>query len=312
MTTRTIGTLDVSTVGLGCNNFGWHIDADRSQAVVDAALDAGITLFDTADVYGEGESERFLGRALGARRDDVLIASKFGYDKDEGGGAPDYVRQACEASLERLGTDRIDLYYLHKPDPATPVAETIGALADLKAEGKIREFACSNVDADGLREAEDAADGARFEAVQNEFSLLHRAPAENGVLDACRELGVAFVPYFPLKSGLLTGKYRKGDVPEGSRLSGQEGSAFKGMGDQLLTDENLDVVERLVAFSEARGHTVLELAFSWLLAHDPVASVIAGATKPSQIRANAKAAEWTLSDDDLAEIDRITRAAQPA
>jgi len=312
MNTRSIGSLSVSTIGLGCNNFGWHIDADQSQAVVDAAIDAGITLFDTADVYGEGESERFLGKALGSRRGDVLIASKLGYDKDEGGGDPAYVRQAAEASLKRLGTDVIDLYYLHKPDPATPIAETIGALAELKAEGKIREFAASNFDAGQLRAAEAEAEGARFQALQNEFSLLHRDPIANGVLETARELEVAFVPYFPLKSGLLTGKYRRGDVPEGSRLSGQEGSHFKGMGERLLTEENLDIVEQLIAFSESRGHTILELAFSWLLAHEPVASVIAGATKPSQIESNAKAAEWTLTADDLAEIDRITQAAEVA
>jgi len=306
MKTRPIGSLVASTVGLGCNNFGWHIDAEQSQKVVDAALDAGITMFDTADVYGEGASERFLGEALGDRRDQVLIASKFGWNKDEGGGSAEYVEQACEASLQRLGTDRIDLYYLHKPDPATPVAETIGALAELKAAGKIREFACSNVDADQLREADDAAGEARFEAVQNEYSLLHRAP-EGQVLDACRDLDVAFVPYFPLKSGLLTGKYRRDDVPEGSRLGGRDGSHFDGMGDRLLTEENLDVVERLIQFSRERGHSLLELAFSWLLAHGPVTSVIAGATTPEQIRSNVDATGWQLTDEERATVDRITR-----
>ena len=306
MKTRSIGSLSASTVGLGCNNFGWHIDDDESREVVEAALDAGITLFDTADVYGDGASERFLGKALGDRRDQVLIASKFGWNKDEGGGAPEYVEEACEASLQRLGTDRIDLYYQHKPDPATPVAETIGALAELKEAGKIRAFACSNIDADQLREADDAAGEHRFDAVQNEYSLLHREP-EHGVLDACRDLDVAFVPYFPLKSGLLTGKYRRDDVPEGSRLGGREGSHFDGMGEQLLTEKNLDVVERLIDFSRERGHSLLELAFSWLLAHGPVASVIAGATKPEQVRSNAGAAGWELTDEERATVDRITR-----
>ena len=308
MQTRSIGSLTVSTVGLGCNNFGWHIDEATSQTVVDAALDAGITHFDTAELYGEGASEAFLGRALGSRRDEVVIATKFGYrsgDGPTGKGAPDAVRAACEGSLRRLGTDRIDLYYLHRPDPATPIADTLGALADLVTEGKVREVGCSGFSADQLREAEAAATGVRFVAVQNEYSLLHREP-EDGMLDACHEADVAFVPYFPLKSGLLTGKYRKGDAPpEGSRLGGAEGSRFQSMGDALLTPANLDTVERLIAFSEARGHTILDLAFAYLLAHEPVARVIAGATKPSQIGGNVAAAAWTLSPDDLAEVDAV-------
>ncbi|WP_420456384.1 aldo/keto reductase [Rubrivirga sp.] len=311
MTSRSIGSLDVSTVGLGCNNFGWHIDEVTSQQVVDAALDAGITHFDTAELYGEGASEAFLGRALGARRDDVVIATKFGYrggDDDAGQARPEAVRQACEGSLRRLATDRIDLYYLHRPDPDTPVADTLGTLADLVAEGKVREVACSGLSVDQLREAEAAATGVRFVAVQNEYSLLHREP-EAGTLDACRELGVAFVPYFPLKSGLLTGKYRRGDAPpQGSRLGGKEGSRFKGMGNSLLTDDNLEAVERLIGWAEARDHTILDLAFSYLLAHGAVASVIAGATQPSQVHGNVAAAGWTLTDDDLAEVDALLGA----
>ena len=312
MDTRRIGRLEVSTVGLGCNNFGWHIDEAASQAVVDAALDAGITHFDTAESYGEGASEAFLGRALGPRRDDVVIASKFGHipaGGDGGQAAPEKVREAVEASLRRLGTDRIDLYYLHRPDPDTPVADTLGAMSRLVEEGKVREIACSGFSAAQLREAEAAATGARFEAVQNEFSLLHREPTENGVLEACRDLDVAFVPYFPLKSGLLTGKYRKGDADAEGRLNAESGK-FSGMGDSHLTEGNLDAVERLVAFSEERGHTILDLAFSWLLAHGPVASVIAGATKPSQVRANAEAAGWQLSGADLEALDEVL--AQPA
>ncbi len=308
MDTRPIGSLSVSTVGLGCNNFGWHIDEAASRAVVDAALDAGINHFDTADVYGDGQSEEMLGRALGDRRDEVVIATKFG---NRTGGAPENVRRSVEASLRRLGTDRIDLYYLHKPDPGTPIADTLGALYDLVQAGKVREIACSNLSPDQLRAAEEAAgDGTWFVALQNEYSLLHRAP-EDGTLEACERLGLAFVPYFPLKSGLLTGKYRKGDTaPSGSRLSGEENSYFTSMGDKLLTEENLDLVERLIAFSESRDHPILDLAFSWLLAQSPVASVIAGATKPEQVRANVAAAGWQLTDDDLAEVDAIT--GQPA
>ena len=295
----------VSTVGLGCNNFGWHIDEPASREVIHAALDAGITHFDTADVYGSGESEAILGRALGARRKDIVLASKFG---NRTGGSPENVRRSIEASLTRLGTDVIDLYYLHKPDADTPIADTLGALGRLVEEGKVREIACSNFSPAQLREAEEASGEVRFAAVQNEYSLLHREP-EEGTLEACRDLGLAFVPFFPLKSGLLTGKYRKGDTPEAGRLSGQEGSYFEKMGDKLLTEDNLDTVERLIAWAEQRGHTILDLAFSWLLAHEPVASVIAGATKPSQVRSNVEAASWQLSEADLAEVDDLL--AQP-
>ncbi len=307
MDTRTIGRLPVSTVGLGCNNFGWHIDDKAATAVVHAALDAGITHFDTAEVYGEGRSEEMLGRALGARRSEAIVATKFGHGT---GATPETVRRSVESSLRRLGTDCVDLYYLHKPDPDTPIADTLGALARLVDEGKVREIACSNLSPEQLRDAEAAATGARFVALQNEFSLLHRDPGTNGVLDACRDLGLAFVPYFPLKSGLLTGKYRRGDAPpEHSRLSGEAGSRFEGMGERLLTDDVLDTVERLIAFAEEREHTILDLAFSWLLAHAPVASVIAGATKPQQVHANAAAASWTLSPDDLAAVEDLLEVA---
>ncbi len=313
MDTRRIGSLEVSAVGLGCNNFGWHIEEAASQGVVDAALDAGITHFDTAESYGDGASETFLGCALGDRRDAVTIATKFGHipaGAPGGQATPEAVRQSAEASLRRLGTDRVDLYYLHRPDPRTPIADTLGALSRLVEEGKVREIACSGFSSRQLREAEAAATGARFVAVQNEFSLLHREPTQDGVLDACDALGLAFVPYFPLKSGLLTGKYRKGDARSADgRLTATEGK-FAGMGDGLLTEENLDAVERLVAFAEARGHTILDLAFSWLLAHGPVASVIAGATKPEQVRANVAAASWRLSPADLDAVDEIL--AQPA
>jgi len=300
----TIGSLAVSAVGLGCNNFGWRIDQAASQRVVDAALDAGVTHFDTADAYGDGASERFLGRALGSRRDDVVIATKFG---NRTGGSPANVRRSVEASLSRLGTDRIDLFYLHKPDPETPIADTLGALVELVTQGKVREIGASNLNEAQLREADAVAGDVRLVALQNEYSLLHRAP-ETGLLDACRALDVAFVPFFPLKSGLLTGKYRRGDVEAGGRLNATEGK-FASYGPEHLTPENLDAVERLIGFAEARGRAVLELAFAYLLAHDPVASVISGATTPPQVRANVAAAEWTLSADDLAELDALLSAA---
>lgn len=309
--TRKIGQLDVSVVGLGCNNFGWHIDKAATQRVVDAALEAGITLFDTADIYGDTESEVFLGRALGQRRDQAIIATKFGMKLDgvlPGGAKPETIKKAVEGSLTRLNTDVIDLYYLHTPDPDTPIQETLATLEELKKEGKIREYACSNFDAQALNEAKDKSAGSGFVAVQNEYSLLHRTP-EDGVLEACAALNMAFVPYFPLKSGLLTGKYRQKQEPsKDSRLNAPTESKFAGMGKGLLTEENLAVVEKLIEFAERQDRTILELAFSWLLSQPTVASVIAGATKPEQIHANAQAAGWKLTADDLAEIDTITRS----
>jgi aryl-alcohol dehydrogenase-like predicted oxidoreductase len=302
MDTRQIGSLEVSVVGLGCNNFGRRLDAEATSAVVDAALDAGITFFDTADVYGGTKSEEYLGRALGQRREEVVVATKFGSAVDDRrkGARPEYVRQAVEDSLRRLGTDRIDLYQLHRPDPQVPIEDTLGALDELVQVGKVREIGCSNFSADQLREAEEATreGSARFVSVQNEYSLLHREP-EGDVIPECERAGVAFVPYFPLASGLLTGKYRQGqDAPAGSRLD-------SGRGDSLLTEHNLTVVQDLIAFSERRGHTILELAFSWLLARSTVASVIAGATSPEQARSNAGAAGWRLTDAELTEVDSI-------
>jgi aryl-alcohol dehydrogenase-like predicted oxidoreductase len=301
MQRRRIGALEVSAVGMGCNNFGWRIDADETAAVVNAALDAGIDFFDTADLYGAGRSEEFLGRALGARRTEVIIATKFGHHGNEHlrGGHPDTVRQAAEDSLRRLGTDYIDLYQMHRPDPDVPIADTLGALDELVRAGKVREIGSSNFSAEQIRAADAAARGARFVSVQNEYSLLQREP-EAAVLPECERLGLAFLPFFPLASGLLTGKYRKGQpVPEGARLSDPRWE------ERMRTDERLGQVEALIAFAEARGHTVLELAFAWLLARAAVASVIAGATKPAQVHANAAAAGWALSDADLAEIDRV-------
>lgn len=306
METRRIGSLEVSTVALGCNNFGWHIDEAASREVIAAALDNGINHFDTADSYGPAQSEEILGRALKGRRDEVIIATKFGSKLDEKrqGAAPAYVKQAAEDSLRRLGTDRIDLLYLHKPDEQTPIADTLGALDELVKEGKVREIGCSNFSTAQLHEAHKAAgSGAKFSALQNEYSLLHREP-EQGILQACRELGIAFIPYFPLKSGLLTGKYSSGTKPAGARLSGKEGSYFKAMGEALLTEENLQIVQRLTAFAESKDRSIVELAISWLLAQEAVVSVIAGATKAEQVRQNAAAGNWRLSADDLAAVDQ--------
>jgi aryl-alcohol dehydrogenase-like predicted oxidoreductase len=303
MERRSIGSLEVSVAGLGCNNFGWRLDAAASTAVVEAALDAGVTFFDTADIYGDTKSEEYLGRALGGRRKDVIVATKFGLAVDErrGGARPDYVHRAAEDNLRRLGTTWIDLYQLHRPDPGVPIAETLGALDELVRAGKVREIGCSNFTVQQLREAESAVrpGHARFVSVQNEYSLLHRDP-EHDVIPECERAGMAFLPYFPLASGLLTGKYRKGrPIPTGTRLS--EGSRRT-----ALSDRNLDVVEALIEFAESRGHTLLELAISWLAAQPTVASVIAGATSPEQVRANAAAVRWHLSRQELEEVDRIT------
>lgn len=305
MQKRKIGSLEVSVVGLGCNNFGTRIDEAATVEVVGAALDAGIDFFDTADVYGRGKSEEYLGRALGGRRGAVVIATKFGSTMDEQrrGARPEYVRRAAEDSLRRLGTDYIDLYQIHRPDPEVPIADTLGALDELVRAGEVREIGCSNFSADQLREAEAAArGGARFASVQNEYSLLHRHP-EPETLPECERQGLAFLPYFPLASGLLTGKYRRGrEAPQGTRIT--EG----GWRSDVLTDENLERVEGLVAFAEGRGHTLLELAFSWLLARPSVASVIAGATSPAQVRGNAAAVGWRLTGAELAEVDATVPA----
>ncbi len=308
MNRRRIGALDVSVVGLGCNNFGRKLDAGATAKVVHTARDAGVNFFDTADIYGGTKSEEFLGKALGKDRDDLIVASKFGMVVDETrkGARPEYVRQACENSLERLGTDYIDLYQLHTPDPTVPIAETLGALDELVKAGKVREIGCSNFDVDQLREAdsETRSGAARFVSVQNEYSLFHRAPERDGVLHECATSGMAFLPYFPLASGLLSGKYRRGEPPpKGSRIG-------SGWHDELMTGENIDVVEKLIAFAESRGHTILELAFSWLLSRPMIASVIAGATRPEQIQANAAAENWIMSDAELEEVNRITPATE--
>jgi aryl-alcohol dehydrogenase-like predicted oxidoreductase len=295
MKTRRIGSLDVSVVGLGCNNFGRRIDEAQTRQVVDAAIAEGITFFDTADIYGDTKSEEFLGRAIGGRRNEVVIATKFGMeiDKERQGAHPDYVRRAAEDSLRRLGIDCIDLYQIHRPDPDVPIADTLGALDDLIRAGKVREIGCSQFSVEQMREA------GRFVSVQNEYSLLHREPERDGVLAECAATGVAFLPFFPLANGLLTGKYRRGQPAPAGRLAASWSAGE-------VDDAQLDVVEQLIAFAEARGRTILDLAFSWLLAHHVVASVIAGATRVEQLHANARAAGWELPAEELAEVDRIT------
>ncbi len=299
--TRTIGRVPVSVAGLGCNNFGRRIDEDRSLEVVLAALDAGVTTFDTAESYGDGRSEEFLGRALGARRDDAVIVTKFSYGVAEQATVEGLAR-ACDESLRRLGTDRIDVYLLHTPDEHTPISETLDGMSRLVEQGKVREIGCSNFSAEQLDEAAAAAAdrGLRgFVTVQNEYSLLEREP-ERGVIEACRRHGMSLMPYFPLASGILTGKYRRGQpAPEGSRL------ARPGM-EEYLSDERLGKAERLEEFARAHGHTLLELALSWLAGRPTVSTVIAGATTPEQVWANAAATTaWKLTDDELAEVDRI-------
>ncbi len=302
MEKRRIGSLEVSVVGLGCNNFGWRIGAEETKRVVDAAMDAGINFFDTADIYAKGESEQFLSAALGSRRNEIVLATKFGLPMDEQrqGAKPSYIRQAVEDSLRRLNTDHIDLYQLHRPDPATPISETLGALDDLVKEGKVREIGCSNFTAAQIREAEAAArsGGARFVSVQNEYSMLSRGP-EPEVLPQCQRSAIAFIPYFPLANGMLTGKYRKGQpLPAGTR-------GADGWGPKVFTPENLDRVETLIQFAESQGHTLLELAMSWLAAQPAVASIIAGAKSVEQVRQNAAAAGWRLTPEQRHKLHQI-------
>ena len=297
---RKIGSINVSLVGIGCNNFGWRTDAAGTAAVVDAAFDDGINFFDTADVYGAGQSEEFLGKALKGRRNKAIIATKFGMKMGEGkeGARPEYVREALDASLRRLQVEVIDLYQIHFPDPKTPIADTLHALNDAVKSGKVREIGCSNFSAEQMRAARDTPGPRYFVSVQNDYSLMKR-DAEAEVLPECARTGVAFLPYFPLANGLLTGKYRKGkSFPDSSR--GKD--AF---GPKVFTPENLERVEKLIAFTESHGHTLLDLAFSWLAAHPVVCSVIAGAKTADQVRANSRAASLKLTSEDLAEVASI-------
>jgi aryl-alcohol dehydrogenase-like predicted oxidoreductase len=290
--------LTASRVGLGCNNFGSRIGLEETRAVVDAALEAGVTFFDTAAVYGNGgDSERFLGEILEGRRERVVLATKFGWGRESGDGTAATARASLDESLGRLRTDWVDLYYLHKPDPGTPVAETLGALDELVRAGKVRAVGCSNFSAEQLAEADRTArelGAERFTVLQNHYSLLRRDD-DADVLPLCRELGVSYVPYFPLASGLLTGKYRRGEpAPAGTRMEGRE-----------IEDDRFDHVEECAAFARVRGHSLHELAICALASTPGIGSIIAGATKPEQVRANAAAASWRLTDEDLAELAAI-------
>jgi aryl-alcohol dehydrogenase-like predicted oxidoreductase len=296
--------LVVSVVGLGCNNFGWRLDAERSRAVVDAALATGVTLFDTAEVYGDGNSELFLGRALAGRRDEAVIATKFGRGPNTTppGGSAEYIRRAIDGSLERLGTEYIDLYQYHRPDGVTPVEETLGALDELVRAGKVRHIGSSNFSAAQAREADALARARGFErfvSAQNEYSMLVREPEED-LLPALEELGLGLIPYFPLARGLLTGKVRRGvPPPPGTRLADQ-GLGLAGGRD--VNDADWDRLEALEAFAAARGLSLLDVAIGGLAAMPAVASVIAGATSPEQVRANAAAGEWEPSAAELEEL----------
>jgi len=299
--------LKVSEVGLGCNNFGMRIDQEATQAVVDAAIEAGVTLFDTADVYGATQSEVFLGKALGKRRQEIVLATKFGMqigdDKQRSGASRRWIMRAVEDSLTRLGTDYIDLYQLHRYDADTPLDETLRALDDLVSQGKVRYIGNSNFTGWQIADADwTAAGGTRFVSAQNLFSLLERK-VEHEVLPSCEHFGLGFLPFFPLASGLLSGKYKRGEKPpEGTRLA-----AWGSRGAAALSDKNFDKVEKLTAWAEERGHTILELAFAWLLGHEAVSSVIAGATSIEQVNANAATAAWELTPEEVQEVGDLIK-----
>lgn len=307
MRTAPIGSLEVSVVGLGCNNFGRALDAEQSARVVDAALDAGMSFFDTASNYGEGRSESFLGAALEGRRDRVVIATKFGVPvpgwEGSGGAKPDYVRRAMERSLRQLRTDYVDLYMIHFPDPETPIEGTLEEMSRLVDEGKARQIGCSNFDAarlSGALEVSRSSGLASFVCDQVQYSLVHREPETDGVARTCLDRGVALLPFYPLASGLLTGKTRRGEPPKG-RLRMDRYQDF-------LTEENFDLAEKVEEFAKQRGLTMVQVALGWLIAQEAVPSVTPGATRPEQVIANAAAAEWRPTPEDLAELDGITRA----
>jgi aryl-alcohol dehydrogenase-like predicted oxidoreductase len=307
MKLRRLGTsgLKVSEVGIGCNNFGMRIDEKATDTVVNSAIDAGITLFDTADVYGGTKSEEFLGKALGKKRGQVVLATKFGMavggDATKKGGSRRWIMTAVEDSLKRLGTDWIDLYQFHAPDADTPIDETLRALDDLVTQGKIRYVGNSNFSGWQIADADWTAAGAtRFVSAQNQFSLLDRK-VEFEVLPACEHFGLGFLPFFPLGSGLLSGKYKRGEPPpEGTRLA-----MWGARGAQALSDKNFDKVEKLEGWASERGHTILELAFAWLLGHPVVSSVIAGATSKEQVAANAATAAWELTPEEVKEVAEL-------
>jgi aryl-alcohol dehydrogenase-like predicted oxidoreductase len=303
---RSLGVLgpEVSIIGLGCNNFGRRVDLEGTRAVVDAALAEGTTFFDTSNTYGDphGRSEEFLGEVLEGRRDQVVLATKFGMDMGDGlgpRGSRDYILQAVEASLRRLRTDVIDYYWYHQPDGVTPVAQTLETLDGLVRSGAVRAIGASNFSAQQIEEADAVARDrgfTPFTAIQNNYSLLDRE-AEREVLPTCERLGLGFVPFFPLASGLLTGKYHRGEpAPAGTRLAGRP---------QVGTDEQFDLIEALEGYAAARGLALTDVAIGALLARRPVSTVIAGATKPEQVRSNAAAARWTPSKNDAAELEEL-------
>ena len=308
MENRTIGNLDVSVLGLGCNNFGGKIDAQATDTVVQAALDLGVNYFDTADAYGD--SENLLGRALGRRRDEAIVATKFGsgsaVPEGEVAGSAEWVAKAADRSLRQLGIDVIDHYQMHKPDPTTPIVETLGALQELIDAGKVREIGCSNFTAEMLEEMVKVASEnglTPFATVQNRYSVLTRGPEADGVLDACRKHNIGFVPYFPLESGLLTGKYRKGaELPSGSRL---EEWAELPHGAMFLKEAMFDATEALIDYAESQNRSILELGLSWLVERAEIPSVIAGATTPEQVTANVAACSWTLADEERDAIEKL-------
>ncbi|MEV4703568.1 aldo/keto reductase [Actinoplanes sp. NPDC049316] len=312
MNYRRLGTsgLVVSVVGIGCNNFGRKLDLDGTRAVVDAAFDAGITLFDTADIYGtpHGSSEECLGAALKGRRDEVVLATKFGMDMEGMNGADHgargsrrYIVRAAEASLRRLGTDHIDLYQMHEPDEATPIEETLAALDDLVRAGKVRYLGNSNFAGWQIADADwtaRAAGQTPFISAQNQYSLLHR-DVEAEVVPACERFGLGLLPFFPLDSGLLTGKYQRGQQPpEGTRLAQERYRRW-------LDGADWDLIEALTAYGKERGRSLLDVAIAGLAARPAVTSVIAGATTPEQVRANAAAGAWQLTADDIAALEEI-------
>jgi len=310
MELRAIGKSDlrVSAVGLGCNNLGRALDLEGARKLVHRALDLGVTLFDTADIYGnQGGSEEQLGQVLGSRRKDIVLATKFGMPMSDTkkGASRAYIVQAVEDSLRRLKTDWIDLYQLHQPDPATPIEETLSALNDLIRAGKVRHIGCSNLSAQQVKEAASVAREKNltpFISAQDEYSLLVR-DVEAELIPTLESEGMGLLPYFPLASGMLTGKYIHGAaLPEGTRMA-----AIKRFQDRYMTEANWAIVDKLSRFCKARNRTLLELAFSWLLSRPVLSSVIAGATKPEQIEANVNAAGWKLSAEEIAEVDAISR-----
>jgi aryl-alcohol dehydrogenase-like predicted oxidoreductase len=302
--------LKVSVVGLGCNNFGMRIDTEQTRAVVAKALDEGINLFDTADIYGNrGGSETMLGKALGPRRHEVIVASKFGMAMGDGpfmkGGSRRYIMAACEASLKRLNTDYMDLYQIHFPDPETPQEETLSALNDLVRAGKVRYLGSSNFS--GVQVADTAwiaktKGYAPHISAQNQYNLLDRR-IEKDLTPACAQFGVGILPYFPLASGFLTGKYKRGEEPSKDTRLGAMSQMAKG----ALTDSNFAMLDKLTEFSRSHGHSVLELAIGWLASMPAVSSVISGATKPEQVTANVKGGDWKLTAEELAEVDKIAK-----